>query len=170
MVVDLSGYRTLTIHNLHQQYGSAVRVGPTEVSFSDIDSIKEVYGQQTTFMKAPIYETMSQAPLGIFSLRDKSLHSQRRKLLSHAFAQSNLQATEPLILQHVQRLLNRVQDNVSKPLDMLALFRLTAFDIVGIDTQAVCGWNLGLTVFDRRAFLGSRSWRPSGRQTTAIPA
>jgi cytochrome P450 len=139
MVIDLSGYRTLTFHKLHQQYGTAVRVGPNEVSFSNIDSVKEVYGQQTSFMKAPIYETMSQSPLGIFSLRDKSLHTQRRRLLSHAFAQSNLHETEPLILQHVQRLLNRVQDNASKPLDMLALFRLTAFDIVGNDTQAVSG-------------------------------
>ncbi len=142
IVVDLSGYRTLTFHKLHQQYGSAVRVGPNEVSFSNIDSVKEVYGQQTNFIKAPIYETMSQPPLGIFSLRDKSLHSRRRRLLSHAFAQSNLFDAEPLILQHVQRLLNRVQDNLSKPsLDMLALFRLTAFDIVGTDSQSACGWN-----------------------------
>ena len=141
MVVDLSGYRTLTFHKLHQQYGSTVRVGPNEVSFSNIDSIKELFGQQTNFIKAPIYETMSQPPLGIFSLRDKSLHSQRRRLLSHAFAQSNLFDTEPLILQHVQRLLNHVQDNLSKPLDMLALFRLMAFDIVGTESQSACGRN-----------------------------
>jgi cytochrome P450 len=139
MLIDLSGYRTLTLHKLHQRYGSAVRVGPNEVSFSNNESIKEVYGQQTSFIKAPIYETMSQPPLGIFSLRDRSLHSQRRRLLSHAFAQSNLFETEPLILQHVQRLLNRVQDNLSKPLDMLALFRLTAFDIVGTNSQSARG-------------------------------
>lgn len=131
MVLDLSGYRTLTLHELHQQHGSAVRVGPQEVSFSSIDTIKEIYGQQTNFMKAPIYETMSQEPLGIFSLREKSAHSQRRRLLSHAFAQANLFETEPLILGHVQRLINRVQSNTAKPLDMLALFRLVAFDIVG---------------------------------------
>ncbi|MCJ1475735.1 hypothetical protein MMC13_004399 [Lambiella insularis] len=131
MVVDLAGYRTLTLHKLHQQYGTAVRIGPDEVSFSNIDEIKQLYGQQTTFLKAPIYETMSQEPLGIFSLREKSAHSQRRKLLSHAFAQSNLFDTEPLILHHVQRLVDRVQKNSGKPLNMLALFRLVAFDIVG---------------------------------------
>jgi cytochrome P450 len=137
MLVDLSGYRTLTLHKLHQQYGTAVRVGPNEVSFSGIDEIKQIYGQQTSFLKAPIYETMSQEPLGIFSLREKSAHSQRRKLLSHAFSQSNLFDTEPLILHHVQRLVDCVQKHSGKPLDMLALFRLVAFDIVGmIDRSA----------------------------------
>lgn len=147
MVIDISGYRTLTLHKLHQRYGSAVRIGPNEVSFSNIDSVREVYGQQTNFMKAPIYETMSTPPLGIFSLREKSAHSQRRRLLSHAFAQSNLFDTEPLILNHVQRLLNRVQDNVDKPLDALALFRLVSFDIVGIaDSQFAYTLYLGLTM------------------------
>jgi len=137
MVLDLSGYRTLTFHKLHQKYGSAIRVGPNEISLSNVDTIKEVYGQQTNFIKAPVYELMSQEPLGIFSLREKSAHSQRRKLLSHAFAQSNLFDTEPLILNHVQRLLNRIQDNTVKPLDMLALFRLVAFDIVGMNNRTV---------------------------------
>lgn len=141
-VVPLRRREQWPFHKLHQQYGSAVRVGPNEVSFSNIDSVKEVYGQQTKFIKAPIYETMSQPPLGIFSLRDKSLHNRRRRLLSHAFAQSNLFDAEPLILQHVQRLLDRVQDNLSEPsLDMLALFRLTAFDIVGTDSQSACRWD-----------------------------
>lgn len=144
-MVDLSGYRTLTLHSLHRQYGSAVRIGPNEVSFSNIDTIKDVYGQQTNFIKAPIYETMSQEPLGIFSLREKPADSQRRRLLSHAFAQSNLFGAEPLIINHVQRLVNRVQNNIAKPLDMLALFRLVAFDIVGTERPPIRVRSQGLT-------------------------
>ncbi len=95
--VDLVGDRTSTINELHRKCGSAVRIGPNEVSFSDIDCIKEIYGHQTVFMKAPVYVTMSMEPLGIFSMRDKYQHSQRRKLLSHTFSQSNLHESEPLI-------------------------------------------------------------------------
>jgi cytochrome P450 len=93
--------------------------------------VKELYGQQTSFLKAPVYETMSVKPLGIFSLRDKSEHSQRRRLLSHAFSQSNLFDCEPLIAQQIQKLMNQVERSLGKPLNMLLMFRLTAFDIVG---------------------------------------
>lgn len=137
MVVDLSGYPTLTFHKLHQQYGTAVRVGLNEVSFSNIDSGKDVYGQQTSFYEGTDLRNDEPVSIGYFSFRDITLNSQRRRLLSHAFAQVNLHETEPLIRRHLQRLLNRVQSSVSKPLDMLALFQLTAFDIVGNDTQVV---------------------------------
>ena len=132
ILVDLAGDRTSTIHKLHQRYGTAVRIGPSEVSFSNIESIKEIYSQQTSYMKAPIYETMSIPPLGIFSLTDKHAHSQRRKYLSHAFSQSNLLDTEPLIVQKVEKVCQRASDSNGKPIDMLSLFRLLAFDIVGL--------------------------------------
>jgi len=129
--VDFAGNRTSTIHKLHQKYGPAVRVGPNEVSFSDIGSVKEIYGQQTPFMKAPCYENMSVPPLGIFSLRDRTEHSQRRKLLSHAFSQSALNETEPTIHTLIEKLTARVKKDPGKPLNMLLLFRCLSLDIVG---------------------------------------
>ena len=115
-----------------EQYGPTVLVGPNEVSLSDISNVKDLYGQQTTFMKAPVYESLSMKPHGVFSLRNKTAHAQRRKLLSHAFAQSNLEDCEPLIQMHVQKLLGVVQRCKGTQIDMLNWFRLTAFDIVGI--------------------------------------
>lgn len=128
---ELSGARTTTIHNWHQNYGPAVRIGPNELSFSDVESVKEIYGQQTTFQKAPIYEFMTLPPLGVFSLIDKNAHSQRRRLLSHAFSQSNLLESEPLIRQHIHNLLKHISKRLEEPLDMLKCFRMIAFDIVG---------------------------------------
>jgi hypothetical protein len=58
--IDLAGDQTSTIHRLHKRYGPAVRIAPNEVSFSNIESVKETYGQATTYMKAPVYETFSQ--------------------------------------------------------------------------------------------------------------
>jgi hypothetical protein len=101
---DVSGDRTSTIHELHRRYGVAVRIGPNEVSLSDIESVNRIYGHQSNVKKALVYETMSIPPLGIFSLRDKNEHSQRRRLLSHVFSQSNLLDSEPIIMSHVRKL------------------------------------------------------------------
>jgi cytochrome P450 len=134
--VDFAGSRTSTIHKLHQKYGTAVRVGPTEVSFSNIESVKDIYGQQTAFMKAPIYDKMSLPPLGIFSLRDRVEHTQRRKLLSHAFSQSALNDTEPTIHTLIEKLVGRVKRNLGKPLNMLLWFRCLSLDIVGMENRS----------------------------------
>ena len=131
VLIDLAGLRTLKIHQLHQKYGPVVRVGPHEVSFADQESVNEIYSQQTAFMKAEVYETMSVKPLGIFSLRDKGLHSQRRSLLSYAFSQGNLNNCAPLIHAHVLKLLQRLQEKAGKPTDVLLLFRLFSLDVVG---------------------------------------
>lgn len=127
----MSGDRTSTIHRLHQKLGSTVLIGPNEVSISDISNVKDLYGQQTSFIKAPVYESMTLPPIGVFSLRDKAAHSQRRRLLSHAFSQSNLNESEPLIQQTIERLLDILDKSKGYPVDFLNLFRLTAFDIVG---------------------------------------
>ncbi|KIX06969.1 uncharacterized protein Z518_04945 [Rhinocladiella mackenziei CBS 650.93] len=130
-LVDLAGNRTMTIHRLHQRYGSTVLIGPDEISLSDISNVKDLYGQQTSFMKAPVYTSLTMPPNGVFSMRDKTAHSQRRRLLSHAFSQSNLQECEPLIQNQIQKLAGVMQNHADRPIDMLNWFRLTAFDVVG---------------------------------------
>ncbi|KAK0924020.1 hypothetical protein LTR29_018195 [Friedmanniomyces endolithicus] len=82
-------------------------------------------------MKAPVYETMSVKPLGIFSLRNKADHSRRRSLLSHAFSHANLDATGPLIRARVERLIQVVGNSANGPLDVFMTFRLFALDVVG---------------------------------------
>ncbi|TKA76250.1 hypothetical protein B0A49_03101 [Cryomyces minteri] len=131
ILVDLAGNRTSTIHRLHQTYGNVVRVGPTEVSFSDAEVIKELYSQTSAYMKAPVYDGFSLPPVGIFSMRKKEDHKQRRRLLSHVFAQSTLLEAEPLIAGVVKLLLGHVESNVGQSLDVLALFRMLALDVVG---------------------------------------
>jgi cytochrome P450 len=108
-----------------------VRIGPNEVSFSSPDAVKEIYSQQTDFMKSGFYDAIAKPVPGIFSMRNKAEHGQRRRLLSHAFSQSNLLNTEPLIRQQIQKLVTRVDGAGGATLDMLLLFRLLAFDIIG---------------------------------------
>lgn len=129
--VDLAGNRTSTIHRLHGKYGPSVRIGPNEVSFANGEMVKELYGQRTSFMKAPVYDTFSFPPVGVFSLRDRDAHSQRRRLLSGAFSQSNLNEAEPLLQTQVKRLVTIMEESCGKAVDVLALFRMFALDVVG---------------------------------------
>ncbi|KAK3070993.1 hypothetical protein LTR53_009476 [Teratosphaeriaceae sp. CCFEE 6253] len=129
---DLAGLRTLTIDALHRQYGAVLRVAPNEVSFADASVVNQIYGPQTAFMKAPVYESMSIPPLGIFSLRDKAAHSQRRGLLSHAFAQQNIADCTPTLARKVDLLLALFRrEGVGEATDVLLRFRLFALDCVG---------------------------------------
>jgi hypothetical protein len=121
MLIDMAGNRTSTIHKWHQMYGQTVRIGV----------INELYGQSSNFMKAAIYDDFSLHPVGIFSMRVKEDHRQRRKLLSHAFAQSNLLEIEPVIGDVVRQLLNRIDQNSGGVTEILTLLRLFAFDVVG---------------------------------------
>ena len=41
----------MTLVDLHEKYGSAVRVGPNVVSIADPDAIDKIYGIKTDFMK-----------------------------------------------------------------------------------------------------------------------
>ena len=135
MLVDMRGNRTSTIHKLNQKYGDTVRIGPKEISLANGEMIKEVYGQTSVFLKAPIYDSFSQRPVGIFAMRNKEDHRQRRKLLSHAFAQSNLLEIEPVIGSVMRQLLGRIEENLNRPIDALLLLRMFALDIVGIHTH-----------------------------------
>ncbi|KAK3075510.1 hypothetical protein LTR53_001127 [Teratosphaeriaceae sp. CCFEE 6253] len=74
---------------------------------------------------------MSVRPLGIFSLRDKASHSQRRSLLSHAFSQQNIVDCMPLISQKVEHLLDAFSQDASTTADVFLRFRLFALDVVG---------------------------------------
>ena len=134
-MIDLAGHRTSKIHQLHLKYGPVVKIGPKEVSFADQASVNEIYSQQTAFMKAKVYDTMSLKPLGIFSQRDKTLHSQRRSLLSYAFSQGNVNTCAPLIHAHVSRLVEKVEAKKGSPVDVCLYFRLFSLDVVGKRTQ-----------------------------------
>jgi cytochrome P450 len=134
---DLAGKRTTTIHRLHEQYGTTVRIGPSEISVSNAAAVKEVYGQQTDYLKSDFYDSVAKANVGIFSMRNKAEHSRRRRLLSHAFSQQNLLNTEPLIREQVKRLVTRVDESVGRAVDMFLLFRLAAFDIIGKQSMAL---------------------------------
>jgi hypothetical protein len=43
MIQEFAGKRREYIHELHKRYGSVVRLGPNEVSFTSSEAMKEIY-------------------------------------------------------------------------------------------------------------------------------
>lgn len=43
MYKEFTGQRRVYIHELHKSFGSVVRLGPNEVSFTSIEALKEIY-------------------------------------------------------------------------------------------------------------------------------
>lgn len=130
IIIDVAGNRTQHIHKLHQRYGSVVRIGPNEISFTSPSSVKEIYNHGTPYMKAPWYDYMPQ-PAGLFALRDRKAHSERRRLFSHAFSQSSLNDAEPTIAELISKMVDIVDSAADGPIDMLLLCRRLSLEIVG---------------------------------------
>jgi len=107
-----------------------VQIGPSELSFSSMDCVQEIYGQSSDYMKAPMYNFIARR--GVFNMRDKAAHKQRRKLLSHAFSQSNVNDMEPLIGDQVRKLLAAIEKHSEEPLDVYHWFRMLALDVAGV--------------------------------------
>ena len=55
MYHEFKGDRTVEIDKLHSQYGPVVRVSPSEVSFNNHESLREIYGIKSTFSKSSFY-------------------------------------------------------------------------------------------------------------------
>jgi hypothetical protein len=55
MYHEFKGDRTVQIDKLHSQYGPVVRVSPSEVSFNNHESLRDIYGIKSTFPKSSFY-------------------------------------------------------------------------------------------------------------------
>jgi hypothetical protein len=56
MYHEFKGDRTVQIDKLHTQYGPVVRVSPSEVSFNNHQSLRDIYGIKSTFSKSSFYD------------------------------------------------------------------------------------------------------------------
>ena len=135
ILCDLAGQRTKTIHRLHEIYGPVVRIGPNEVSFSSGAVVKELYGQTSNYLKAPIYEAFLP---GLFSLLDREKHRERRRYLSHVFSMNHLQNVEPVIQENVMLLLEGIASKRDNSVNVMEWFKMFALDVTGLRISVLC--------------------------------
>lgn len=128
------GRSPFAIKKLHDRYGDIVRIAPNELSYCGPDSAKDIYGHRVGRQQLPKDPLGYTPPLGgVHSIvtAQNADHARFRRLLSHAFSEKALRDQEPLIKEYVDLLLNRLHENSSKVVDMVAWYNWTTFDVIG---------------------------------------
>jgi hypothetical protein len=88
---EWKGNRTRTIHELHQKYGTVVRVGPNELSFNSLSALKTIYGAGSGFERTSFYRMFDAfGHPNLFSFASVKAHSERKKLLNHAYSKTSI--------------------------------------------------------------------------------
>ncbi|KAI8934744.1 hypothetical protein NX059_008432 [Plenodomus lindquistii] len=131
----LSGRRIFYVDELHQRYGSVVRICPTEVAVADVTAVAQIHKIGGGFLKSPFYKklTPNHEP-GIFAMLDPHDHAARRKLFARAFSNSNLRTNwEVDVRRKAELAVQRIkQDALEAPngADVLKWWTLMATDVI----------------------------------------
>ncbi|KAG6363710.1 hypothetical protein INS49_008813 [Diaporthe citri] len=81
----------ISVATFFYKYGPVVRVGPKEVCFSDASAFRQIYNTKETFVKSPLYETITDSPApSIFSTADVELHRRHRRLLAPGLSETSV--------------------------------------------------------------------------------
>ncbi|KAL5511173.1 hypothetical protein ACEPAH_4388 [Sanghuangporus vaninii] len=134
-----NGKQYVFFKELHDKYGSFVRVGPNEVSVADVEAIPPILGLDG-MRRGPLW--IAQCKPGttpnIGSLRSVDLHDERRKLWNRGFTTAALKelqiAVEERVLELVEELSKRVSPRSEKKessLDLAHWLSSFAYDIMG---------------------------------------
>ncbi|KAI4700785.1 hypothetical protein J4E81_003749 [Alternaria sp. BMP 2799] len=136
-----NGTRDKLFQDLHQKYGHVVRVNHDELSFTDPNSWKDIYGHgskgtaghvpQKAWMR---YGTTPNRELSLIIAPDPD-HSRQRKIFTPAFSDRALKQQEPLFVKYVDKLVssmkNTIEKNPTAKFDMVRMYNFTTFDIMG---------------------------------------
>lgn len=107
--------RTVTIHNAHKQYGDAVRVGPTHVSFATTAAIKDIYGHGSPATKSTFYDAFNSTHLNVSDSRDRKIHSIKRRRFAQTFAQKSVVELENLMKSDLRNMIKYIDDRLIGP-------------------------------------------------------
>lgn len=115
---------------LHDQYGPYVRVTPTQLSVRDPKAIAVLHGPASKCEKGPNYD-LTQPMTSLHMFRDKSLHSNRRRVWSQAFSDRALRGYGERMQKYRNTLFDKIVASDGEPVDMAKMFRFYSFDIMG---------------------------------------
>ncbi|KAK3317434.1 cytochrome p450 monooxygenase [Cercophora scortea] len=149
----ISGKLPLAVYRIHREYGPVVRIAPDELSFTDPEAWKDIYGpkpglppgsEAAELPKSRMFYRSDGLPPSIVTIEGRANHAILRRQLGHGFSERALRDQEPIIGGYTDLLIRRLREHAvdSKPkpeskrlklnpLDMTAWFNWTTFDIIG---------------------------------------
>ncbi|KAJ5669751.1 hypothetical protein N7462_010821 [Penicillium macrosclerotiorum] len=136
------GQKFAAVDRAHRKYGKVVRIGFNHISIADERGLNIVYGHGNGFLKDHYYEAFVAKTPGMFNVRDRTEHTRKRKIISHAFSPRSVAAFEPHMMANLQRWvdqLDRMANCVVSPdsnkryfrFNTMPWFSYLAFDIIG---------------------------------------
>jgi cytochrome P450 len=124
--------RRLWIHSLHQIYGPVVRLAPNEVSFANLEGMKEIYQSGGSgYDKTEFYDLFRQyGHRTMFTTPDRHEHAQRKKLFAERYAMTNI--VRPSMIEGIQKrarsVIDQCQASVGSYLDVYVTLHCYALD------------------------------------------
>ncbi|KAK8099821.1 Cytochrome P450 monooxygenase [Apiospora kogelbergensis] len=129
---------------LHDQYGPVVRYGPNDLSYSNGDAWKDIYGYERGRKENPKQEKTYLPPFnGVKNMvtANEQDHARVRRIFSPAFSDRALKKQEPLFQKYMHLLVGNLKKSSGEQVDLVDLFNFTIFDIMG---DLTLGQPLGL--------------------------
>ncbi|THC90909.1 hypothetical protein EYZ11_009626 [Aspergillus tanneri] len=118
------------LQKLHDRYGPIVRIGPAHLSISHPSAVEIVHGHASPCSKGPFYD--STKPMeSLQAYRDKSLHSERRRVWSAAFSDRALRGYEQRLHKYRRQLLEHIKSLDGRPMNVCKWFTSYGFDFMG---------------------------------------
>jgi cytochrome P450 len=133
----LIGRWPFVLKELHDKYGSAVRVAPSDVSFITANAWKDIYGHkkgdERYFAKDARFYRGSLTSVPNILVADDQDHSRMRRLLAHAFSEKALRGQEDILKHYIGLFMTRMREQSASGdvVDMVKWFNFTTFDIIG---------------------------------------
>ncbi|RYP09093.1 hypothetical protein DL765_008573 [Monosporascus sp. GIB2] len=135
---NMRGDLSFHVADLHAKYGNVVRIGPDTLAFLSPEAWKDIYGHKAhgepEFPKyQPGYRPVESMPKTIIHV-DRGEHAFLRRQLAHGFSERSMLGQEPIIGAYVDKLIERLRENVvagKNPLNMREWINWTTFDIIG---------------------------------------
>ncbi|KAL4901938.1 hypothetical protein BDW74DRAFT_169892 [Aspergillus multicolor] len=96
------------MERLHAQYGDYVRLGPTELSITDPETVVALYGPQAQLSKGPWYHVLHPRA-SLQTERDKKAHARRRKAWDMGFSSRALRNYEDRVSKYTAQLIDALR-------------------------------------------------------------
>ncbi|OJJ78810.1 uncharacterized protein ASPGLDRAFT_78014 [Aspergillus glaucus CBS 516.65] len=119
---------------LHERYGPIVRYGPDKLSITEEAAIQAIYQKGARFMpKTEFYDAYGAVHPNVFGMRDESMHSTRRRHMSHSFSISYVKEMEKYLDMNISILKEKIRKHCQhgEVFDLKKALHYYVIDVLG---------------------------------------
>ncbi|PMD55506.1 cytochrome P450 monooxygenase-like protein [Hyaloscypha bicolor E] len=119
--------------DLHEQYGSIVRIAPDELATTELEAWKDIYQAKPQLPKDPLSFTPPLNGADTLFTAQGATHQRMRRTLANAFSDKALRQQNPIIQHYVDLFIERIERELQKSttLDITKFYGFLSLDIIG---------------------------------------